>query len=80
MFYYSYPRSETLGEFRGKKVAGTSWMDHEYSLGDSNEAPKAVSYGWRWFSLLTSGGPNNNTMEICITQVCGDRRLLTPPI
>jgi predicted secreted hydrolase len=67
MFYYSWPRTEATGVYKGGKVTGTAWVDHEYALGgDSNQDPLALSYGWNWFSLLTSGP---NKMEICVTQV-----------
>lgn len=69
MFYYSWPRTEAAGEYKGGKVVGIAWVDHEYSLGANGvkENPEALSYGWRWFSLLTSGA---QAMEITITQVC----------
>ncbi|VUC23521.1 unnamed protein product [Clonostachys rosea] len=67
MFYYSWPRTEATGTFKGGKVTGTAWVDHEYSLGgEDNQDPLALAYGWNWFSLLTSGP---RKMEICVTQV-----------
>lgn len=70
MFYYSWPRTEATGVYKGGKVTGTAWVDHEYALGgDSNQDPLALSYGWNWFSLLTSGP---NKMEICVTQVINE--------
>jgi predicted secreted hydrolase len=82
MFYYSWPRGETLGEFRGKKVGGTAWMDHEYAIEEEDtagiEKARGISCGWRWLSLLTSGP---DAMEICVTQVCYSTRscLNIPP-
>ncbi|KAF4332837.1 geranylgeranyl diphosphate synthase [Fusarium beomiforme] len=67
MFYYSWPRTQAIGTYRGKEVTGTAWVDHEYSLGggETKESPEALSYGWNWFSLVSVV----NDMEICITQV-----------
>ncbi|KAI9374418.1 isoprenoid synthase domain-containing protein [Aspergillus egyptiacus] len=70
MFYYSWPRTEAAGQYKGNEVEGNAWVDHEYHLEKSgygnNQAES--SYGWNWFSLLTSGA---NSMEICITQILG---------
>jgi geranylgeranyl pyrophosphate synthase/predicted secreted hydrolase len=69
MFYYSWPRTEVVGEYRGDRVVGTAWYDHEYSLpeGDNTKGTGSTPPGWRWFSLLTVGG--SKQMEICITQL-----------
>lgn len=32
MFYYSWPCTEAVGEYRGDKVVGIAWVDYEYSL------------------------------------------------
>ena len=49
--YFSYTRMKTSGtvfvDGKNYKVFGTSWMDHEYS---SNQLNNALS-GWDWFSL-----------------------------
>ncbi|RSL37880.1 hypothetical protein CEP53_015401 [Fusarium sp. AF-6] len=70
MFYYSWPRTQAVGVYQGEKVMGTAWVDHEFSIGgESKQNPEALSYGWNWFSLLSSGVKD---MEICITQVVNE--------
>jgi predicted secreted hydrolase len=55
-YYYSQPRIATAGQIvvvdRTFKVAGLSWMDHEFST--SALGPELV--GWDWFSLQLSDG------------------------
>lgn len=55
-YYYSYTRLATRGTIRvdGRSfdVAGSSWLDHEWS----SSALAADQSGWDWFSLQLSGG------------------------
>ncbi|KID81272.1 Terpenoid synthase [Metarhizium guizhouense ARSEF 977] len=68
MFYYSWPRTEAAGEYRGARVVGTAWVDHEYALDRQGnyQNPDTPLPGWMWFSLLTVGA---KPMEICIAKV-----------
>ncbi|KAF5579129.1 geranylgeranyl diphosphate synthase [Fusarium pseudocircinatum] len=74
MFYYSWPRTQTTGSYRGQAVTGTAWVDHEYSLAgeETKEQPAALGYGWNWISLVSV----DKDMEVCITQVLDGSNLL----
>ncbi|KAF5253098.1 hypothetical protein FANTH_1929 [Fusarium anthophilum] len=74
MFYYSWPRTQATGAYRGQAVTGTAWVDHEYSLAgeETKEQPAALGYGWNWISLVSV----DKDMEVCITQVLDGNNLL----
>lgn len=52
-YYYSRPQLDVAGQVNGKDVAGTAWLDHEWS--SAYLAPEAV--GWDWCGInLADGG------------------------
>lgn len=51
-YYYSRPHLAVLGRLDGKEVAGTAWLDHEWS--SAYMAPEAA--GWDWAGINLEGG------------------------
>jgi predicted secreted hydrolase len=52
-YYYSRPHLNVVGKLNGKDVAGTAWLDHEWS--SAYLAPEAA--GWDWCGInLDDGG------------------------
>ncbi len=52
-YYYSRPQMAVSGKVNGRKVAGTAWLDHEWS--SAYLAPEAA--GWDWCGInLADGG------------------------
>jgi predicted secreted hydrolase len=72
-YYYSLTRLETAGSVQvaGEryKVAGLSWMDHEYST----SALSAGQVGWDWFSLQLDDGS-----ELMVFQIRRDDGSIDP--
>ena len=51
-YYYSRPHLEVGGTLDGKAVAGSAWLDHEWS--SQYLAPEAA--GWDWCGINLAGG------------------------
>jgi predicted secreted hydrolase len=49
-YYYSRPQLEVTGKLDGKPVAGTAWLDHEWS--SAYLAPEAVGWDWAGINLF----------------------------
>ncbi len=51
-YYYSRPHLKVSGKLNGRSVAGTAWLDHEWS--SAYMAPEAS--GWDWCGINLSDG------------------------
>ena len=49
-YYYSRPQMKVLGSVNGKNVAGTAWLDHEWS--SAYLAPEAAGWDWCGINML----------------------------
>lgn len=50
--YVSFTRLSSAGSWNGRRVTGTSWMDHEWGSGSIGKE----AAGWDWFSLQLADG------------------------
>ena len=49
-YYYSRPHTDVLGKLDGRAVAGSAWLDHEWS--SAYMAPEAVGWDWTGINLF----------------------------
>ena len=75
--YYSRPRLATTGTIQlgpaRYAVAGTSWMDHEFS--SEPLAPEQV--GWDWLSLRMNNGVDVTAFQLRLSDGCTDYQAAT---
>ena len=52
-YYYSRPHLDVVGKVNGRDVAGTAWLDHEWS--SAYLAPEAAGWDWCGINLFDGG-------------------------